>query len=86
MGWLLLGIVSCADVLESRGAALLLWLHTMLCSIRNMEIIQTDWRRGVAVPIWKEKGDTQECNNYRGLTLLRSRSVTYWMRPLCHFL
>ena len=31
---------------------------TLLCSIWNTRIIPTDWRRGVVVPIWKEKGDT----------------------------
>ena len=30
----------------------------------------TDWKRGVVVPIWKGKGDTQGCNNYREVTLL----------------
>ena len=30
-----------------------------------MGIIPTDWRRGVVVPIRNEKGDTQECNNYK---------------------
>ena len=39
-------------------------------SIWNMGIIPTDWRRGIVVPIWKGKGDTEECNNYRGVTLL----------------
>ena len=51
-------------------ATALLWLHTLLCTIWNTGIIPTDWRRGVFVPIWKGKGDTQECNNYRRVTLL----------------
>ena len=40
------------------------------CSIWNTGVIPTDWRRGVVVPIWKGKCDTQECNNYRGVTFL----------------
>ena len=65
-----------ADILRAGGAAALLQLHTLLCSIWNTEIIPTDLRRGVVVPIWKEKGDTQECNNYRGLpsSLFQARS------------
>ena len=57
-------------MLRAGGAAALLWLHTLLCSIWNTEIIPTDWKRGVVVPIWKGKGDTQQCNNYEGVTLL----------------
>ena len=30
----------------------------------------TDWNRCLVVPLWKGKGDRQDCNNYRGLTLL----------------
>ena len=56
-----------AEMLNAGGAAALLWLHTLLCSIWNAGIIPTDWRRGVVIPIWKGKGDTQECNNYWGL-------------------
>ena len=36
----------------------------------NTGIIPTDFRRGVVVPIWKRKGDTEECNNYTGVILL----------------
>ena len=54
-----------AEMFKAGGAAALLWLHILLCSISNMGIIPTDWRRGVVVRIWGEV-DTQECNNYRG--------------------
>ena len=33
-------------------------------------IIPTDWKRGLVVPLWKGKGGRQDCNNYRGVTLL----------------
>ena len=45
-------------------------LHAVLCSAWNTSIIPTDWKRGRVVPLWKGKGDRQDCNNYRGLTLL----------------
>ena len=32
--------------------------------------IPPDWKKGLVVPIWKGKGDRQDCNNYRGITLL----------------
>lgn len=34
------------------------------------EVIPTDWRIGVLVPIYKNKGCNKECKNYRGITLL----------------
>ena len=33
-------------------------------------IIPTDWKRGLVVPLWKWKGDRQDCYNYRGVMLL----------------
>ena len=50
-------------------AATHVWLHTLLCSIRNTGIILTDWRQGVVVPNWKGNGETQECINYIGLSV-----------------
>ena len=40
----------------------------MLCW--NIGIIPTDWKRALDVPLWKGKGDRQDCNTYRGVTLL----------------
>ena len=45
-------------------------LHAVLCSSWNTGIILTNWKRGLIVPPRKEKGDRQDCNNYRGVTLL----------------
>ena len=33
-------------------------------------VIPTGRRRGVVVQIWRGKGDTHKCNNYRDVTLL----------------
>ena len=45
-------------------------MHAVLCSAWNTGIMPTDSKRGLVVPLWKGKGDRQDCNNYRGLTLL----------------
>ena len=50
--------------------AVLVSLHAVLCSAWNTGIIPTDWKRGLVVPLWKGKGDRQDYNNYRGVTLL----------------
>ena len=58
-----------AELLKTGGNAALVSLHAVLCSVWNTGIIPTDWKRGL-VPLWKGKGDRQDCNNYRGMTLL----------------
>ena len=49
------------------GNAVLISLHTVLCSVWSTGIIPTDWTRGLVVPRWKGKGDSQDCNNFRGV-------------------
>ena len=59
-----------ADLLKAGGNAVLVSLHAVLCSARSTGIIQTDWKRGLVVPLWKGKGDRQDYNNYRGARLI----------------
>ena len=40
------------------------YLHAVMCSVWSMGIIPTDWKRGLVVPLWKGKGDRQDCTNY----------------------
>ena len=44
-------------------------LHTFNI-IMTTECIPSAWRNSILVPIFKEKGDVQECKNYRGIQLL----------------
>ena len=53
-----------AEMLEAGGVAA---PPRSPCSIWNTGIIPTDWRRSVVFPIWKGKGDAQECNIYEGV-------------------
>ena len=59
-----------AGLLKAGGNTVLMLLHVVLCSTWNTGIIPTDWKRGLVVPLWKGKGDREDCNNYRGVTLL----------------
>ena len=36
-----------------------------------------DWRNSVITPIYKEKGDIQDCGNYRGIKLM-SHTMKIW--------
>jgi len=55
-----------AELLKAGGNAVLMSLHAVLCCARKTGITPTDWKRGLVVPLWKAKGNRQECNNYRG--------------------
>ena len=46
----------------------LLW--DLMIKIEEQEHIPDGWRKSVLVPIYKEKGDVQECQNYRRIKLL----------------
>ena len=64
----------------------LMALYAVLCSAKNTDIIPTDWRRGLAVPLWKGKVDRQDCSYNQGVTLLRvpgkvfARIIPDWVR------
>ena len=55
----------------------------MLCkffnSIMNTEQMPSAWRQSILIPIFKGKGDIQECKNYRGIKLL-SHTFKIWAR------
>jgi hypothetical protein len=41
-----------------------------------------EWRRSILVPIFKNKGDIQNCTNYRGIKL--SHTIRLWERVIEH--
>ncbi|KAG0728096.1 putative protein in type-1 retrotransposable element R1DM [Chionoecetes opilio] len=59
-----------AELLKAGGEAIIRGLHAVLTAVWQSGTIPPDWKRGLVVPIWKGKGDRQDCNNYRGITLL----------------
>ncbi|KAG0727434.1 LINE-1 reverse transcriptase [Chionoecetes opilio] len=59
-----------AELLKAVGEAMIHGLHAVLTAVWQSGTIPPDWKRGLVVPIWKGKGDRQDCNNYRGITLL----------------
>ena len=45
----------------------------------HYEYGKSAWRQRILIPIFKGKGDIQECNNYRGIKLL-SHTFKIWER------
>ena len=50
------------------GGIDMLW--DLMQMIYEQEKMPTEWRDSVIIPIYKEKGDIQECGNYRGIKLI----------------
>ncbi|KAG0725535.1 Alpha-N-acetylglucosaminidase [Chionoecetes opilio] len=59
-----------AELLKAGREAMIRGLHAVLTAVWQSGTIPPDWKRGLVVPIWKGKGDRQDCNNYRSITLL----------------
>jgi hypothetical protein len=58
-----------AELIKAGGETLYSEIHSLICSIWNKEELPQQWKESIIVPIYKE-GDTIECNNYQGISLL----------------
>ena len=54
-------------------------LLDLLQKISEQEKMPKEWRDSVIVPIFKEKGDIQDCGNYRGIKMI-SHTMKIWER------
>ena len=71
-----------AEVWKCLGWFGVVTLCKLFNSIMITETIPSVWTDSVLVPIFKEKGDIQECKNYRGIKLLTHPSrygSEYWI-------
>ncbi len=55
----------------------LLW--NLMSKIFMQEKMPDEWRDSVIVPIYKDKGDVQDCGNYRGIKLM-AHTMKLWER------
>ena len=46
------------------------YLTSKLNEIMEREKIPDEWRSSILIPVFKNKGDTLQCNNYRGIKLI----------------
>ena len=58
-----------AEMIKAGGDILLQRLHVLLTRIWRSERVPSAWKKAIIVPILK-KGDSRECKNYRGISLL----------------
>ena len=53
----------------------------LLRRIYEQEKMPEEWRDSVIAPICKDKGDVQECSNYRGIKLM-SHTMKVWEKVI----
>ena len=46
-----------------------------------MQEMPDEWRDSVIVPIYEDKGDVQDCGNYRGIKLV-ANTMKLWERTI----
>ncbi|KAH1210522.1 LINE-1 retrotransposable element ORF2 protein [Glycine max] len=57
------------------------WLTKLFNEIMRSKRMSEEWRRSTLVPIYKNKGDIQNCANYRGIKLM-SHTMKLWERVI----
>ena len=55
------------------------WLTKLMNKLLKGEKMPDEWRKSVLIPIYKGKGDSKECGNYRGIKLM-SHTMKLWER------
>ena len=59
-----------AELLKNSGRCGVLWLHRIFCSVWTHMSIPKDWKSAILLPLFKNKGSSELCENYRGIVLL----------------
>ncbi|XP_069989715.1 uncharacterized protein [Penaeus vannamei] len=59
-----------SELLKAGSEPMARGLHAVLPAIWQSGSITPDLLRGLVIPLWKEKGDSWDYSNYRGITLL----------------
>ncbi|RZB91510.1 Carbon catabolite repressor protein 4-like 2 isoform B [Glycine soja] len=69
------------EVWKTLGDRGLEWLTELFNEIMRSKHMPEEWRRSTLVPIYKNKGDIQNCANYRGIKLM-SHTLKLWERVI----
>lgn len=57
------------------------WLTKLVNEIMRSNKMLDEWRRSILIPIYKHKGDIQNCTNYRGIKLM-GYAMKLWERVI----
>ena len=68
-----------AEAWKVMGRTAVEWLTEVFRNIMGTEHMPDEWRASTLIPIFKNKGDIQDCGNYRGIKLT-SHTLKLWER------
>ncbi|TQE00819.1 hypothetical protein C1H46_013614 [Malus baccata] len=71
------------EVWKILGEIGIAWLTDIFNRILKTKKMPNEWRKSTLVPIYKNKGDIQNCMNYRGIKLM-SHTMKLWERVIEH--
>ncbi|KAM1283242.1 hypothetical protein ACFX2J_026125 [Malus domestica] len=71
------------EVWKVLGETGITWLTDLFNMILKTKKMPNEWRTSTLVPIYKNKGDVQNCMNYRGIKLM-SHTMKLWERVIEH--
>jgi len=57
------------------------WLTELFNVIFRTAKMPEEWRSSTVIPLYKNKGDIQDCNSFRGINLL-SHTMKLWKRVI----
>jgi Reverse transcriptase (RNA-dependent DNA polymerase) len=60
-----------------------MWLTKLFNTIFRSNKMPDEWRRSILVSIFKNKGDIQNCTNYKGIKLI-SHTINLWEKVIEH--
>ena len=69
------------EVWRCLGQVGIKWLTDLFNKIWRTNKMPQDWRKNTIIPIYKNKGDAQDCSNYRGIKLM-SHTMKLWERVI----
>jgi hypothetical protein len=69
------------DVWKSLGDRGIVWITKKFNEIMRTKKMLDEWRRSTHIPIYKNKGDIQNCTNYKGIKLM-SHIMKLWERVI----
>ena len=62
------------EVWKHLGGKSIIWLTLFIEILKSKRMLE-EWKRSTLIPIYKNKGDIQNCENYSGIKLM-SHTIT----------